>query len=77
MTNINQIDHEDLTKFQNYLLYILLCKKQFDFVRTTLKIMKKLILINGSIEWTEAYNEICSFVQSLFFEEYDSTLNLD
>lgn len=75
--NRQQIDQEDVSKFQNYLSYTLLVKKEFDFVRTALKIMKRLIEINGSLEWTQAFNEICSTVQSLFFEKYDTTLNLD
>lgn len=75
--NKQQIDQDDLTMFQNYLHYKLMVKKEFDFVRTILKILKRLIVINGSVEWTHAFNEICSSVQSIFYENYDSTLNLD
>lgn len=77
MSNKQQIDQDDLIMFQNYLHYILLVKKEFDFVRIILKILKRLILINGSVEWTHTFNEICSSVQSIFYEIYDSTLNLD
>ncbi|CAF0836831.1 unnamed protein product [Brachionus calyciflorus] len=75
--NQQDIDNEEIQIFKNYLFYLLLVKEDLEMVRLVLKIMKRLIQVYGSFEWTENFKDLSSCIQSEFFEKYDVTLNLD
>ncbi len=70
-----KIDFDDLEIFKGYLLHILNEFKDLEKMTLILKIMKRLIVKNGSTEWIEAYKEIYESLQADFYAIYDSTFN--
>lgn len=71
------IDSDDLNVFKGYLFYLLNVRKQFEELYFILKILKRLIEKNGSFEWIEAYKELVTSIQSDFYLEFDSKIQLD
>ena len=71
-----EISDEDLQIFKGYLLYLLKVKKNIEKVTIVLKILKRIIEKSGSYEWIENYKDILASIQSDFFEEYNSVLNI-
>ena len=73
----SQIDAEDLQTFKNYLLYLLIVRRDLELLTLVFKIFKRLIQKNGSFEWIEAYKELQASVQAEFYEKFNSTIKLD
>jgi hypothetical protein len=73
----NQIDADDLQVFKNYILYLLHVSQDFEQLALIMRVYKRLIIKNGSLEWTETYKEMCSSIQGDFYEKYDSTIKFD
>ena len=71
------IDSDDLDIFKGYVLYLAAKKRNFEMVLYIIKIFKRLIKKYGSFEWVNSFREISSSIQSEFYEQYDSVLDLD
>ena len=70
------ISDEDVHIFKGYLLYLLNVDKNIEKLSIILRIFKRLIEKSGSFEWIENYKHILASVQTDFYEEYNSTLNI-
>jgi hypothetical protein len=73
----SQIDADDLQVFSEYLLYLLHERKDLGQLALIMRVFKRLILKNGSLEWTETYKEVRASLQAGFYEKYDSTIDFD
>ena len=70
-------DYDDVQVFTGYLLHLLNAFGDLERVALLMRILKRLILKNGSIEWTQTYKEIYGSVQAGFYERFGSTINFD
>ncbi len=73
----SKIDADDLLVFKHYLMYLLHVSKDLEHLVLIMRVFKRLILKNGSLEWTETYREMCASIQADFYEKYDSTIKFD
>jgi hypothetical protein len=68
------IDQDDIDLFKGYLLYLMTERADLEMLCTILRILKRLIEKNGSLEWTDQFKEITTSIQSEFYEKFSSTI---
>lgn len=82
-TNLNKsnkielINDEDLSVFRGYLFYVLNISKDFEKLALIMRVFKRLIQKNGSLEWIENFKEIKTALQTEFYEKHNSTIKFD
>ena len=75
-TNSSNLDVDDLQIFKGYLLHVLNHFKDLEKMVLILKLFKRLVVKNGSMEWVDSYKDVYSSIQADFYAMYDSVFNL-
>ena len=80
-SNLNKnsqfISDDDLYIFKGFLLYLVNFDKYSEFLEAIMKIFKRLIIQDGSIDWISFYQQVYNEIQTYFYERNSALLDID